>query len=121
MGLTNTTKKVRTVEKNTLSMHAKKVHASWKQRYKFDDLSPSDICHKCGKHFWSCSDDPFTWACVRCGNIIYFTMGAFHQQIDTVIRSERKDDYVHNESGNALLPKLNSGLKSIEFKKKVTK
>ena len=97
-----------------------KIHKDWKYRYKYEDVAPSEKCHKCGKGFWSTGDDPFSWSCVCCGNILYFTLGAFHQQIDAVLRSERRSDYVRNEEGTALLPKKNNDLKNIEFNKKLT-
>lgn len=95
--------------------HTKKVHSSWKFKYRFEDIVPSEPCHKCGKHYWTPSDEQFCWACICCGNRIYFTLGAFHQQIDAILRSDRKDEYVYTEDSQAILPKKNNELKQISY------
>lgn len=98
--------------------HAKKVHQDWKYRYKYENLCPPDNCHKCGKHYWAQGEEPLSWSCICCGNIAYFTLGRFHQQIDAVIRSNRNEDYVLSEEGHAVLPKKNNDIKKINFNKK---
>ena len=94
------------------------VHKEWKFKYRYENICPADHCHKCGKHYWSPSDEPLSWSCLCCGNIAYFTLGKFHQQIDAVLRTSRNDEYVINEEGTAVLPKKNNDLKNIAFKKK---
>ena len=94
------------------------VHREWKFRYRYEGICPPDSCHKCGKHYWTQSDEPLTWSCLCCGNMAYFTLGRFHQQIDAVLRTARNEDYVINEEGTAVLPKKNNELKAIAFKKK---
>ena len=107
------------MKKSECVAHIKKVNNIWKDKYRYKDIAPSEPCHKCGKTYWTDGEEPFTWTCLCCGNTIYFTLGAFYQQVDTLLRSQRKDDYVYAEDSAKILPRKNNDLKNIRFKKQV--
>ena len=98
------------------SSEIKKVFSSWKIKYEPIGIHPSEPCHKCGKNYWTESDESLCWSCIQCGNMTYLTLGSFHQQIDTVLRSDRKAEFVHSEDSDKVLPKRNSKVKALAFK-----
>ena len=81
-----------------------------------EGLIPREKCHKCGKNLWEYNDEPYTWSCPYCGNLIYFTYGVLKQQIDIVAEHrERRGEFVKSVSGDTIKPKRNETLKKIRF------
>ena len=81
-----------------------------------EDVLPSEACHKCGKVVWTFTDEPYTWSCSYCGNIIYLTYGALRQQIDFLMSNpERRVEFVKSIDGGSIRPKKNEELKRIRF------
>lgn len=89
------------------------------QKKKRLDVWPNEPCHKCGGAFWQACVEPKTWGCAYCGNLAYFNYGSFRQQIDIVMASRRKGEFVKSTSKKSILPKNNSTLKKIKFKQEL--
>ncbi len=77
-------------------------------------LTPTVLCHKCGKKLWFLDAEPLTWDCL-CGNQAYFTHGEVKQQIDAVLESSRGTDFVHSPTGT-IVPKKSVVLTTHKFK-----
>ena len=82
-------------------------------------IHPKQNCHKCGKRYWTENVEPFSWSCLYCGNLVYFTYGVFQQQIDIVMKSNRSGEFVYGKSGKTVTPVKDESLREIRFKKKL--
>ena len=82
-------------------------------------ICPKQRCHKCGKIYWVENVEPFSWSCIYCGNLIYFTYGVFQQQIDIVMKSNRSGEFVYGKTGKTITPVKDESLREIRFKKKL--
>lgn len=72
-------------------------------------------CRKCGGASWTRDAEPLTWGCVYCGNRAYLTHGTFRQQVDSIMASARRTEYVYSPDGKKIVPKLNETVKRIRF------
>ena len=85
------------------------------------NLYPKQPCHKCGKRLWTVEVTPLTWGCGICGNLIYYSYGTLKQQIDIVMQSDRKDEFVKSADGKSTLPKKNEEIRKIKFEQQMQK
>lgn len=76
---------------------------------------PRCHCHKCGRHTWILEVEPMTWGCAICGNRIYFIHGALRQQIDAVMNSGRKYEFIYSVGGKTLLPKTADDVRTLRI------
>lgn len=83
------------------------------RNYKME-MIPNQKCRKCGKKYWVADGDPMTWRCIYCGNYIYFTYGAFKQQIDFIMASRQKE-FVRDEERGTTAPKTSEEIRKIKF------
>jgi hypothetical protein len=81
-----------------------------------DRANPSNVCHKCGGICWSSQPEPLTWSCVYCGNRAYYTHGVLQQQIDSIMNSGRKGEFVRSVDGKTISAKKNEDIKRIQFR-----
>ena len=70
-------------------------------------------CKKCGEHVWERIED-LEYSCVKCGNLLYYTFGTPYQQIESIMRSQRGEDFVHTPAGT-IVPKYDSVTAKIKF------
>jgi len=77
--------------------------------------APVAKCKKCGRSIWASSNTTLTWSCVHCGNLIYYTFGKLLQQIECVMQSSRKNEFVYSVNGKCIYPKGNEDLKKLKF------
>jgi len=85
-----------------------------------EGLIPNVKCKKCGKNQWEYTDEPYSWSCPYCGNLIYFTYGELRQQIDVLMASqERRAEYVKSVDGASIKPKRNETLKKLRFENRL--
>lgn len=83
---------------------------------------PNEPCHKCGKRYWSNTEEKYSWSCVYCGNLIYFRYGSFRQQIDLVMEaSARNSEFVKTPCGTKIVPKTSETIRKIRFEEKTKK
>lgn len=68
-------------------------------------FSPAETCHKCAGKHWVSQPEPYTWSCVYCGNRSYYTHGVLQQQIDILMASGRKGEFVRSEDGRTVRAK----------------
>ncbi|MCB5270548.1 MAG: hypothetical protein LHW56_01735 [Candidatus Cloacimonetes bacterium] len=74
---------------------------------------PAGACHKCGGKHWVSQPEPYTWSCVYCGNRAYYTHGVLQQQIDILMTSGRKGEFVRSEDGTTIRAKRNEEIRRL--------
>lgn len=83
-------------------------------------LWPNEPCHKCANKVWFVGDY-FEWKCPICGNRVYYTYSTFVQQIDIVMSSHRRHEYVYSVDKKTILPKKNEFLKRMKLQAELEK
>ena len=79
------------------------------------NIQPTTPCKKCRNDFWVEDIIPLTWVCPICGNNLYFRYGVFSQQIEMIMRSARKAEYVKSPDGKSLEARVNLEIKKIRY------
>lgn len=87
----------------------------------FSGLSPSCKCRKCGRKMWFPTEETLSWSCINCGNIVYLTYGTFKQQIDIIMASCKRDEFIHSEDREKVVPKKEERLKKLKFSAEMEK
>jgi hypothetical protein len=83
-----------------------------------NQLVPKEPCHKCGKTRWVIDDDPYTWVCLNCNNLIMLNYGKLIQQIDIIYSNPvRRNDYVKSIKSGTIKLKKKDDIKQIKFDK----
>ncbi len=88
--------------------------------YGFNDLLPTVNCHKCGTKSWLKEVEPLAWGCSVCGNRVYYTYGALRQQIDIVMSTNRRHEFVRSLDGKCIASKLNDTVKMLRLRKSIS-
>lgn len=69
---------------------------------RLETLHPDVLCRKCGSKCWNRERPPLTWACLKCGNLVYIELGQPVQQIDVLMKSVRKHEYRKTGRGTVI-------------------
>lgn len=75
-----------------------------------DNLHLTIPCKKCGRSVWVKTLRHLTWECTHCGNITYFIFGNLVQQIERVMQSDRKRDFMYSEDGKIIVPRIKESI-----------
>lgn len=77
----------------------------------FVGLIPKEPCHKCGQSIWYVDEAPSTWVCPYCANTISVIDDELVQEIDVLMRSNRKDEFQALQ--NSIIPRINPEIRKI--------
>ena len=75
--------------------------------------NPKVPCRKCNGKLWVPDLQKLSWGCPQCGNRTYFIYGVLRQQIDSVMASHRKAEYVHSEDGLKIRARTSNDIRRI--------